>query len=115
MATAEAPDWESTAVVPTGSGSGRNVASSCTSGSVFATPKTARGWEGLLRFDHMKPNKALTDQVRERTIAGVAYWFPHQGNVSAALLFDVDNATFDNFTPAQPAQKRIAVHGLVNF
>ena len=27
--------------------------------------------------------------MRERTIAGVAYWFPHQGNVSTALLFDV--------------------------
>jgi hypothetical protein len=83
--------------------------------SVFATPRTARGWEGLVRFDHMVPNNSLKDQVRERTIAGVAYWFPHQGSVSSALMFDVDNATFDNFSPAQPTQRRIAVHALVNF
>lgn len=83
--------------------------------SVFVTPKTARGWEGLLRFDHLIPNKDVKAQVRERTIAGVAYWFPHQGNVSTALLFDVDNAKFDGFSPAQPTQRKIAVHALVNF
>ena len=83
--------------------------------SVFVTPKTARGWEGIIRFDHLVPNKDVKSQVRERTIAGVAYWFPHQGSVSAALLFDVDNATFDGFSPAQPTQRRFAVHALVNF
>jgi hypothetical protein len=83
--------------------------------SVFATPKTARGWEGLVRFDHLLPNKDVKSQVRQRTIAGIAYWFPHQGNVSTALLFDVDNAKFDGFSPAQPTQRRIAVHALVNF
>ena len=82
--------------------------------SVFVTPKSARGWEGLLRVDHIVPNKNLKSQVRERTIAGVAYWFPHQGSVSTALLFDVDNATFDGFS-AQPTQRRIALHALVNF
>jgi hypothetical protein len=83
--------------------------------SVFVTPKTARGWEGILRFDHMVPNKDAKSQVRERTIAGVAYWFPHQGTVSTVLMLDLDNATFDNFSPAQPKQRRIAVHALVNF
>jgi hypothetical protein len=83
--------------------------------SIFVTPKTARGWEGIIRFDHLVPRKDLKNQVRERTIAGIAYWFPHQGNVSSALLFDVDNATFDGFSPAQPTQRRIAVHALVNF
>ena len=83
--------------------------------SVFATPRTTRGWEGLVRFDHMVPNKDVKSQVRERSIAGVAYWFPHQGSVSTALLFDVDNATFVGFSPAQPTQRRIAVHALVNF
>ena len=83
--------------------------------SAWATPKTAKGWEGLLRYDHMEPNKTLTNQTRQRTIAGVAYWFPHQGAVSTALLFDVDNAKFNNFTPAQPTQRKIAVHALVNF
>jgi hypothetical protein len=83
--------------------------------SVWVTPKTTKGWEGLLRYDHLEPNTSLANQTRTRTIGGVAYWFPHQGTVSTALLFDVDNATFDNFTTAQPTQRRIAVHALVNF
>lgn len=83
--------------------------------SVFATPRTPRGWEGLIRFDHLVPNEEVKSQVRERTIAGIAYWFPHQGSVSAALLFDVDNAKFDGFSPAQPTQRRLAVHALVSF
>ena len=83
--------------------------------SVFVTPKSARGWEGLLRFDHMEPDKSAPARVRERAIGGVAYWFPHQGNVSTALMFDVDNATFEAFSPAQVTQRRYAVHALVNF
>lgn len=83
--------------------------------SAWITPRTTLGWEGLLRFDQMEPDKTVSTQKRKRTIAGVAYWFPHQGGVSAALLFDVDNATFDGFTPAQPTQRKIAVHALVNF
>jgi hypothetical protein len=83
--------------------------------SAWVTPKTRIGWEGLLRFDHLDPNRAIAAQQRDRTIAGVAYWFPHQGNVSAALLFDVDNTTFDGFTPAQPTQRRYALHALLNF
>ena len=74
--------------------------------SAWVTPKSTIGWEGLLRYDSLKPN---------RTIAGIAYWFPHQGTVAAALLFDVDNTTFDNFTPARPTTRLIAVHALVNF
>ena len=69
----------------------------------------------LLRFDHLKPNKTFGSQVRKRIIAGVAYWFPHQGSVTSALLFDYDGQTFDNFAPAVSKQSRIAVHGLINF
>ncbi len=83
--------------------------------SVFVTPRTPQGWEGLLRFDHLVPNQDVKSQVRERTIAGIAYWFPHQGNVATALMLDVDNATFDGFSPAQPTQRRIAVHAYVGF
>jgi hypothetical protein len=82
--------------------------------SVWANPKTPKGWEALLRFDHFEPDKT-TSQKRERQIFGVSYWFPHQGNVSTAVLFDVDNATFKNFTTPQPTQRRYALHGLVNF
>ena len=84
--------------------------------SVFVTPKTTKGWEGLVRFDHLIPNKDVKSQVRQRMIAGVAYWFPHQGNVSTVLMFDVDRAKFDGLAATQlPWQRNLAVHALVNF
>jgi len=83
--------------------------------SFWATPKTPHGWEALLRYDQLQPDSRVDGQVRKRTIVGVAYWFPHQGAVSSAILLDYDRQTFDNFTPPTAAQKRIAVHGLINF
>jgi hypothetical protein len=83
--------------------------------SVWFTPKTAIGWEGLVRYDHLKPNKTFSSQERNRTIAGVAYWFPHQGNVASALLIDYDGQTFDNFAPAISKLARVGVHGLIQF
>lgn len=83
--------------------------------SLWVTPRWRNGWELFLRHDHMIPNTAHDDQARNRNIAGVAYWFPHQGNVSSALLLDYDGQTFKNFAPAQPRQQRMAVHALVNF
>ena len=83
--------------------------------SIWATPKSPKGVEGLIRYDHLKPNTALGAQVRNRTIVGVAYWFPHEGNVTSALLLDYDGQTFENFTPALSKQQRIAVHGLISF
>jgi hypothetical protein len=86
--------------------------------SWWATPKkplsNGASVEALLRYDHLQPN-AVASATRTRTIVGGAYWFPHQGGVSAALLLDYDGQTFHEFTPAQPAQKRVAVHGLINF
>ena len=83
--------------------------------SIWVTPRSRIGWEGLLRFDHLDVSN-LNDQAKDRAIAGVAYWFPHQGNVSTALLFDVDNTKFKNFPAAQaPTVRNIAVHALVNF
>ena len=100
--------------------------------SVWATPRApmANGssWEGLLRYDHFTPNTTsalapastspapsvtLNDQKQNRTILGVAYWFPHQGNVSTAILFDYDGQSFKNITTAPT--RGVAVHGLVNF
>ncbi len=85
--------------------------------SVWVTPRTTKGWEGLIRYDHTEPNtsSATSNQTRTRFIGGVAYWFPHQGAVSTALLLDYDDAKFNNFTPAQPEQKKLALHCLVNF
>ena len=85
--------------------------------SVWLTPRTKIGWEALLRYDHLTPNDTppLLPQTRSRTIVGGAYWFPHQGNVQAALMLDYDGQTFANFTPAQPTQGRLALHGLIQF
>jgi phosphate-selective porin O/P len=83
--------------------------------SAWVTPRSTIGWEGLLRFDHLEPNTDAPG-TRDRLIAGVAYWFPHQGNVSTALLFDVDNTESDDFRPVNPATRRLyALHLLVNF
>ena len=81
--------------------------------SVWATPRSPRGWEGLLRYDHLTPNGGFGDQTRTRTILGLAYWFPHQGNVSTALLFDWDAQKFTNITTAPV--RVFGIHGLVNF
>ncbi len=100
--------------------------------SIWATPRlpksTGASWEGLLRYDHWIPNTSAAlstttspdlttvtfkSQEQNRVIAGVAYWFPHQGNVSTALLLDYDGQIFKNITTAPT--KSIVVHGLINF
>jgi hypothetical protein len=86
--------------------------------SFWITPRAANGWEGLLRVDQLEPDdRAEAD--RTRTIAGIAYWFPHQGNVSAALMLDYEyvklNTETPSIVPPAPTQKRIAVHGLISF
>ena len=83
--------------------------------SVFVTPRSSIGWEGLLRFDHLEPDTAIDGRARERTIAGIAYWFPVQGSVATALMFDVDNATFEGFGTPRATQRRYALHALVSF
>jgi hypothetical protein len=101
--------------------------------SIWTTPKypfeNGSSWEALLRYDHFVPNTSanvvtnasaphpgstlFSDQKQNRTIAGVAYWFPHEGSVSTAILFDYDAQHFDNITTAPV--KSVAIHGLVNF
>ena len=101
--------------------------------SVWATPRKpfsdGSSWEALLRYDHFLPNTStalapagtspfpgttlLNDQKQNRTIIGVAYWFPHQGNVSTAILVDYDGQKFANLTT--PPTKGVALHGLINF
>jgi hypothetical protein len=96
--------------------------------SIWAIPKSPNGWEGLLRYDHHTPNASsafapgttapnpltpLDEQRQDRVIVGVAYWFPHQGSVSSALLFDYDGQRFSNITTAPT--RSVAVHALINF
>ncbi len=88
--------------------------------SFWATPResASHGWEGLFRVDRIEPDK-LADANRLRTIVGGAYWFPHQGTVTAALLLDYEYVKLTTNTPATiapaPLQKRVAVHGLISF
>jgi hypothetical protein len=84
--------------------------------SIWATPRLPKAdgssWEALLRYDHFTPNVALPAR-QNRTIAGVAYWFPHQGSVSTAILVDYDGQHFENITTAPV--KAVTIHGLLNF
>jgi hypothetical protein len=82
--------------------------------SVWATPRSTKGWEGLVRFDHLEPNEDISG-TRDRLIAGIAYWFPHQGTVSGALLLNLDQTKFHDFVVSQPTQTRIGLNALVNF
>jgi hypothetical protein len=87
--------------------------------SVWATPKTPKGsgWEGLLRFDHLLEEQATTtaEGERNRTIAGIAYWFPRQGSVSAAVLLDYERVDNRNYLPFRSDERRWAVHTLIGF
>jgi hypothetical protein len=82
--------------------------------SIWATPRSRWGWEGLLRYDSVTPNTAEPAR-KHRAIAGLAYWFPHQGSVSTALMLDLDDTTFEHYVPDQPTQKRLALHALVSY
>jgi hypothetical protein len=101
--------------------------------SVWATPRVPFGsgasWEALLRYDHWVPNRStnivpaasspnpgttvFNDQKQNRVIAGISYWFPHQGAVSAAILIDYDAQTLKNITTAPV--KAVTLHGLISF
>jgi hypothetical protein len=87
--------------------------------SIWATPKTAKGygWEGLLRFDHLvqEQTSGTTDGERNRTIAGIAYWFPKQGAVSAALLLDFEQVDNAGYEPFKANERRWAIHTLISF
>ena len=101
--------------------------------SIWATPKkdflNGSSLEALLRYDHWTPNTAdtlapattapvfgttlLSDQHQNRSIVGVAYWFPRQANVNIAILLDYDAQSFNNITT--PETKAVAIHGLLQF
>src|SRR3954447_11398758 len=84
----------------------------------WATPRlpfeSTASLEALLRYDHLQPNTTSAAD-RTRTIVGVAYWFKNQGALQSALMLDYDGQTFQNSAAPQPAQKRFAVHALINY
>jgi hypothetical protein len=85
--------------------------------------------EALIRYDHFTPNTAnalvppassplpgsivLSDQQQNRWIYGAAYWFPHQGAVTTAIMLDYDGQVFNNIVTA-PVHA-VTLHGLINF
>ena len=83
--------------------------------SVWVTPRTTKGWEGLLRFDHLDREQATT------MVKGVTAPSPAcgpgspQGNVSTVLLFDYEQVDYKDFATIRSDEKRWAVHVLVNF
>jgi hypothetical protein len=96
--------------------------------SIWVTPKSPIGWEGLIRYDHLRPNTSsllapvftalngttmFSSQQQNRLIVGIAYWLPHRGTVSSAVLVDYDGQRFVNVSGTPT--KTIGVHALVNF
>jgi hypothetical protein len=87
--------------------------------SVWATPKlkpldeSKSGFEALLRYDDLKPNKNVSAH-KKRTIAGLSYWFPLLRGPSAAVLLDLEKVDYDS-PLNRPDEQRISVHALLNF
>jgi hypothetical protein len=54
------------------------------------------------------------DARRKRFIVGLSYWFPLLKGPSAALLVDMDRATFDAALN-RPDERRYALHALFTF
>lgn len=85
--------------------------------SVFVTPffKTkGAGPEALFRLDRFQLDEP-TGPSRTRLVAGLAYWFPHTGPGTAAIMLDYEGFATANTTPAIATEHRLFVHGLVNF
>lgn len=81
--------------------------------SVWARPRTRFGIEGLLRHDRSQPSQKASGR-RQRTIAGVAYWFKAQAPVSAAVLVDYERVTHSG-SLTKPRESRLALHTLFAF
>jgi hypothetical protein len=82
--------------------------------SIWATPALGKGWEALLRYDVVTPDKNV-DADKQRQIGGVAYWFKTQvASAQAALLLDYEKVTYDTLLNS-PDEKRYAFHTLFAF
>jgi hypothetical protein len=82
--------------------------------SLWATPKTRIGIEGLFRHDDFKPNKSV-DAKKSRTLIGVSYWFKTtRAGLAAAILADYEEVKYD--APLnKPTEKRYELKTLFNF
>jgi hypothetical protein len=82
--------------------------------SFWATPRSTRGWEGLVRLDRLTTNEARNES-KSRTITGVSYWVPLQSGLSTVFLLDYEQVSYDGVVPVRPTEKKIALHVLLNF
>jgi hypothetical protein len=85
--------------------------------SIWVTPRTKVGLEGLFRYDDNKPAKnvaATAGAHRKRTIAGVAYWFKSEKKDSAAIMADWEKVDYDAAL-AKPNEKRFIFNSLFTF
>ena len=83
--------------------------------SIWVTPRSPIGIEGLFRYDRLNPNRG-NDSTKERWITGIAYWPKVTAStVSTAFLLDLEQVRYRDYTPARATERRIAVHMLVNF
>ena len=82
--------------------------------TIWATPRFGDGWEALLRYDSLKPDKDVNAK-KDRKIAGVAYWFNMKAsNTKAAILLDYESVGYDEMLN-KPDEKRYAIHTLFDF
>jgi hypothetical protein len=82
--------------------------------SIFVTPRTTVGLEGIFRYDSVKPTKDV-DAKKTRTLVGVAYWFPVQkAPLAAALLADYEQVNYDG-PLNKPTEKRFELKALFNY
>ncbi len=82
--------------------------------TLWATPKTAVGLEGLFRYDQVKPNKDV-DARKKRTLVGVAYWFKmFKSGPATAVLGDFEQVKYDSALN-KATEKRFELKTLFNF
>jgi hypothetical protein len=81
--------------------------------TIWATPRTVAGFEALVRYDHLKPNKSV-DAAKTRLLAGVSYWLKVKAPLAASVLVDYEKVDYD--APLnKPTEKRFEIKTLFNF
>ena len=82
--------------------------------SIWATPRTSFGLEGLLRYDDLELNEEIGNH-KKRAIAGVAYWLPVMRGVATAALLDYEQVKYEDDPLDRPKEVRYALHTLIQF
>ena len=84
--------------------------------SLWVTPRTPIGIEGLVRYDDLTTNRDLSPKPkRQRTVVGVSYWPALTGGKSVAILIDYELLKIKNVAPPVADTKTWALHTLWNF